>query len=111
MRTDDARIGVDKPQNDADDARSSDQDQFWIVRVDMGRQASGGYGLRLMSEQLEISSDTARVALEWLRPKAGIAQIQALTYPCLYLKIAKGNYSRLEIVDQEGVIRHHLSLK
>lgn len=108
-KTDSARIGVGKPQKDSD-ARNSDQDQFWMVRVDMGQQPSGGYGLRLMSEQLEISSGTARVALEWLKPKPGYAQIQILTYPCLYLKIAKGDYSRLEIVDQEGVVRHHLNL-
>jgi hypothetical protein len=110
MQTDSTRISVGKPQKDTD-ATSLDQEQFWMVRVDMGWRPSGGYGLRLMSEQLEISSDTARVALEWLQPKAGSAQIQALTYPCLYLKIEKGNYSRLEIVDQEGVVRHHLNLK
>ncbi|MGD9164330.1 MAG: protease complex subunit PrcB family protein [Chromatiales bacterium] len=110
IKTDSARISIGKPQKDSD-VKNLDQDQFWIVRVDMGRQPSGGYGLRLMSEQLEISSDRARVALEWLEPKAGLVQIQALTYPCLYLKVAKGNYSRLEIVDQEGVVRHRLNLK
>ncbi|MEW8085876.1 MAG: protease complex subunit PrcB family protein [Candidatus Thiodiazotropha endolucinida] len=107
-QADSARIGVDTPQKDAD--TSLDPEQFWIVRVNMGQQPSGGYALRLISDQLEISSDTARVALEWLQPKPGSVQIQALTYPCLYLKIARGNYSRLEIVDQEGVVRHHLSL-
>ncbi|MCG7882716.1 MAG: protease complex subunit PrcB family protein [Candidatus Thiodiazotropha taylori] len=107
-QADSARIGVDTPQKDAD--TSLDPEQFWIVRVNMGQQPSGGYALRLISDQLEISSDTARVALEWLQPKPGSVQIQALTYPCLYLKIARDNYSRLEIVDQEGVVRHHLSL-
>ncbi|MBT3039996.1 MAG: protease complex subunit PrcB family protein [Candidatus Thiodiazotropha endolucinida] len=107
-QADSTRIGVDTPQKDAD--TSLDPEQFWIVRVNMGQQPSGGYALRLISDQLEISSDTARVALEWLQPKPGSVQIQALTYPCLYLKIARGNYSRLEIVDQEGVVRHHLSL-
>ncbi|MCG8065855.1 MAG: protease complex subunit PrcB family protein [Candidatus Thiodiazotropha endolucinida] len=107
-QADSARIGVDTPQKDAD--TSLDPEQFWIVRVNMGQQPSGGYALRLISDKLEISSDTARVALEWLQPKPGSVQIQALTYPCLYLKIARGNYSRLEIVDQEGVVRHHLSL-
>jgi hypothetical protein len=87
------------------------QEQFWIVRVNMGQQPSGGYGLKLISEQLKISSDTARVSLEWLQPKPGSVQIQALTYPCLYLKIAKGNYSQLEITDQTGEVRYNLTLK
>ncbi|MEW8028142.1 MAG: protease complex subunit PrcB family protein [Candidatus Thiodiazotropha sp.] len=108
-QTDSARIGVSKPQKDTNAGLA--QEQFWIVRVNMGQQPSGGYALRLISEHLEITSDTARVAVEWLQPKPGSVQIQALTYPCLYLKIAKGDYSRLEIVDQEGVVRHDLNLK
>jgi hypothetical protein len=107
--TDNTRIGFDAPNKETDS--SLDQEQFWIVRVNMGQKPSGGYGLRLLSEHLEISSETARVSLQWLEPKTGTAQIQALTYPCLYLKIAKGNYSRLEIVDQEGVVRHDMNLK
>jgi hypothetical protein len=107
---DSARIGIDKPQ--ADDETGIDRDQYWIVRVNMGQQPSGGYGLRLVSEQLEITSDnTAKVVLQWLQPKPGSVQTLALTYPCLHLQIAKGNYSRLEIVDQTGKIRHYLALK
>jgi hypothetical protein len=107
--TDNTRIGFDATKKETDS--SLDQEQFWVVRVSMGQKPSGGYGLRLISEHLEISSETARVSLQWLEPKTGTAQIQALTYPCLYLKIAKGNYSRLEIVDQEGVVRHDMNLK
>jgi hypothetical protein len=103
-----ARIGADISKKSAD--ASLDREHFWIVRVNMGQQPSGGYGLRLMSESLEISSDTARVSLAWLEPKSGTAQIQMLTYPCLHLRIAKGDYTRLEIVDQQGVVRHELNL-
>jgi hypothetical protein len=110
VQRDSARIGIDKPQ--ADSETGSVQDQYWIVRVNMGEQPSGGYALRLVSEQLEISSEnTARVVLEWLQPKPGSVQTQALTYPCLHLQIEKGSYSRLEIVDQAGMLRHHLDLK
>ena len=107
QQSDSARIG-NAPQQSA--ASRADQDQFWIIRVNMGQQPSGGYALRLISEHLEISPDTARVTLEWLQPKPGSVQIQALTYPCLYLKVAKGNYSQLEIVDQEGEVRYDLNL-
>jgi hypothetical protein len=108
-----ARIGIDKPQADrADSETGTDQDQYWIVRVDMGQQPSGGYALRLVSDQLEIlSENTARVVLEWMQPKPGSVQTQALTYPCLHLQIAKGDYTRLEIVDQAGMLKHHLDLK
>lgn len=109
LLTDSSRISIDGPKKETDN--SLDQERFWIVRVDMGQQPSGGYALRLISEQLKISSDTARVILQWVQPESGTVQIQALTYPCLYLKIAKGNYSRLEIIDQAGVIRHDLNLE
>ncbi|MCU7905978.1 MAG: protease complex subunit PrcB family protein [Candidatus Thiodiazotropha sp. (ex Epidulcina cf. delphinae)] len=87
-----------------------DPQRFRVVRVDMGQQPSGGYGLKLLSEQLEISADTARVAVEWRKPDPGMAQMQVLTYPCLYLKLEIGDYTRLEIIDQEGVVRHSLDL-
>jgi hypothetical protein len=110
IEKDNARIGMDKSQTDSEEVEVA-QDQFWIVRVNMGQQPSGGYGLRLISERLEISSDTAKIVLEWFQPKPGMIQTQALTYPCLHLKLAKGDYSRLEIVDQTGRIRHYLNLK
>ncbi|PVV27524.1 MAG: hypothetical protein B6D79_01960 [gamma proteobacterium symbiont of Ctena orbiculata] len=107
QKSDSARIG-NAPQQNTDN--SADQDQFWVIRVNMGQQPSGGYGLRLLSDRLEISSNRARVTLEWLQPKPGSVQMQALTYPCLYLKIAKGDYSQLEIVDQDGEVRFDLNL-
>lgn len=107
QQSDSTRIG-NPPQQST--VSSADQDQFWIIRVNMGQQPSGGYGLKLLSEYLEISSDRARVTLEWLQPKPGSVQMQALTYPCLYLKLAKGDYSQLEIVDQDGEVRFDLNL-
>ncbi|MCU7875077.1 MAG: protease complex subunit PrcB family protein [Candidatus Thiodiazotropha sp. (ex Lucinoma borealis)] len=104
---DGARIGA-KVQKDISD--KIETEQFWVVRVDMGQQPSGGYGLKLLSDHLELASDAARVAVEWVKPKPGMVQMQALTYPCLYLKIAKGNFTRLEIVDHQGEVRHSLAL-
>lgn len=108
-QADSSRIG-DAPQ-ESQDGSEVEHDQFWVVRVSMGQQPSGGYALRLISDHLEISSDTARVALEWLLPEPNSVQIQALTYPCLYLKVAKGNYTRLDIVDQQGEVRYSLDLR
>jgi hypothetical protein len=81
-----------------------------LIRVDMGQQPSGGYGLKLLSDKLAVSGQTASFALQWVEPKPRMGQIQILTYPCLYLKIAKGNYTRLEVVDENGVVQHGLDL-
>ncbi|MES9990744.1 MAG: protease complex subunit PrcB family protein [Candidatus Thiodiazotropha sp.] len=107
-QTDNTRISATQEKSLESDPGTNPN---WIVRVDMGQQPSGGYGLRLISDNLEISSDTARVALEWLQPKSGSMQVQALTYPCIYLQVAKGRYTRLDIIDQHGEVRHSLDLK
>lgn len=87
-----------------------DHERFWLVRVDMGCQPSGGYGLRLLSDRLELAGEKARLALAWERPDPDRMQIQMITCPCRYLRIPKGEYRRLEIVDQKGRVRHELVL-
>ncbi len=95
---------------DPKDDEKSDDDSFWLVRVDMGQQPSGGYGLKLISDKLAIKDQTASFALQWAKPEAGSVQMQMLTYPCLYLKVAKGDYARLEVVDKEGTVKLGLDL-
>jgi len=87
-----------------------DHEGFWLLRVDMGCQPSGGYGLRLLSDRLELAGEKARLALAWEKPDPDRMQIQMITCPCRYLRIPKGEYRRLEIVDQEGKVRHELVL-
>lgn len=99
----------DKSLDPKDDAKGDD-DAFWLVRVDMGQQPSGGYGLKLMSDKLAVKDQTGSFALQWSKPEAGSVQMQMLTYPCLYLKVAKGDYTRLEVVDEEGTVKHGLDL-
>ena len=92
------------------DEGKTDADDSWLIRVDMGQQPSGGYGLKLLSDKLAIEGQTATFALQWSTPEPGMAQIQMLTFPCLYLKVAKGDYTRLAVVDEEGNLKHSLDL-
>jgi hypothetical protein len=92
------------------DEDKADTDDAWMIRVDMGQQPSGGYGLKLLSDRLAIEGQTATLALQWSKPEPGMAQVQMLTFPCLYLKVMKGDYTRLEVVDEEGVVKHSLDL-
>ncbi|MET0027865.1 MAG: protease complex subunit PrcB family protein [Candidatus Thiodiazotropha sp.] len=89
---------------------SQEDDGFWTVRVDMGSKPSGGFGLKLVSDKLVISDQTARFALQWIEPSPGSVQAQMISYPCLYLKVEKGDYKRLEAVDGSGVVVHSLDL-
>jgi hypothetical protein len=93
-----------------EDEAKVEVDDAWLIRVDMGQQPSGGYGLKLLSDKLAIQEQTATLALQWRKPDPDMAQIQMLTYPCLYLKVAKGDYTRLEVVDEEGNVKHALDL-
>ncbi|MEW8204748.1 MAG: protease complex subunit PrcB family protein [Candidatus Thiodiazotropha taylori] len=94
----------------AGEEAKSEADDSWLVRVDMGQQPSGGYALKLLSDKLVIEEQTATFALQWSKPEPGMAQVQMITYPCLYLKVAKGDYTRLAVVDEEGNQKHSLDL-
>ncbi|MET0064773.1 MAG: protease complex subunit PrcB family protein [Candidatus Thiodiazotropha sp.] len=92
------------------DAASEEDENYWTVRVDMGAKPTAGYGLKLVSEKLVITDQTARFALQWVEPEPGSMQAQMISYPCLYLKVEKGDYEVLEAVDPSGVVVHRLSL-
>jgi hypothetical protein len=89
---------------------SQEDDDYWTVRVDMGRKPSSGYGLKLLSDKLLVADQVARFGLKWIEPAPGRVQAQVISYPCLYLKVEKGEYNRLEAVDESGRAVHVLDL-
>ena len=84
--------------------------QFGGLLVAMGQKNTGGYGLKMMADSVELNDKVLSVSLQWQEPKPGMIVIQALTSPCLLMKIPKGEYRRIEIKDQVGTIRLQVSL-
>jgi hypothetical protein len=71
----------------------------------MGIQKSGGYSLDLAEEASTVKDKTATIHVSWIQPEEGAFVTQALTSPCLLLKIEKGDYHTIQVKDQFGNIR------
>lgn len=77
-----------------------------VLLVEMGRQNTGGYGLRLARPEIEEGGDGAiRVHLDWRTPGPGMMTTQVITSPCLLLKLPRGDYRQIAVIDQHGQTR------
>ena len=81
-----------------------------VLAVFMGQQATAGYGLTLASPHAEIEKGSLRVRLGWREPGKGRASAQVMTSPCVLLEVPRGNFARIQIMDQARQIRIELEL-
>ncbi len=84
--------------------------QFWLVKVAMGVKPTAGYGLSLSSQQLSLFNQVATIELQWLAPSADSISAQVMTSPCIYLKLQKGDYDKVKIVDSTNQQRYLLDI-
>jgi hypothetical protein len=82
-----------------------DFDRFAVLGIFMGNCPSGGYRLSLAGSEVQVQNSTAMVRVNWIVPAPGKIVTQMITSPCLLVKIERGDYSRVEVVDMEGAIR------
>lgn len=74
--------------------------------VEMGQQPTLGYRLELAgSDDLRISQDQAQLTLDWLHPPADALVAQAISSPCLLIKLERGNYTSIQILDRQGAVK------
>jgi len=78
---------------------------YGILFVHMGRQPTGGYALEYVSGHAHISGKTATVVLKWITPDPDAMVTQAITHPCIMLKLPKTGFTRIEIIDQHGRLK------
>ncbi|MDY0163286.1 protease complex subunit PrcB family protein [Desulfobotulus sp.] len=79
-----------------------DFDREGVLLLGLGMRRTGGYGIRLASPDLEVSGDTAMIRLHLLRPSPGARTIQVLTWPCVLLRVPRGDYRHVQAVDEAG---------
>ena len=94
------------------------EDQQVILAVDfnasrallvrMGQQPTAGYSLSLSPEGCGISGRNALISLVWKEPAQGMATAQVITHPFILLKISRGGYDAVQVVDQDGQVRFDL---
>ncbi|HEY5602571.1 MAG TPA: protease complex subunit PrcB family protein [Gammaproteobacteria bacterium] len=91
-------------------APAVDFSQFGVVLLSMGQQRSGGYAIKLAQEELSMHQDFAEIAVYWQEPQPGMMVTQAITHPCIFLRVPRGNYQRVRVVDQNNKLRAELTV-
>ncbi len=79
-----------------------DFDRDGVLLIRMGEKPSGGYAIALSPERSCVRDRTAYVAVQWIEPDEGAMVTQALTRPYLLVRMRKGAYRRIVVVDQHG---------
>jgi len=82
-----------------------DFSRFGVLVILMGQKPTGGFHLHLGEKQVFIQNDIARLYIHWVEPPPDAVVPQMVTSPCLMLKLSKGGYSQLYILDQNGHLR------
>ena len=72
--------------------------------VDHGSRATGGYGV-LVSRRAVLRGRMLTLTASFLSPKPDEMRAQALTSPCVLVKLPAGHYDSVEIVDPAGLRR------
>lgn len=76
-----------------------------VLLIDMGQQASAGYGLTLAGEAATVQGGVLTVPVDWREPRSGYAQAQVMSHPCVLVKAPAGAFNRIRVVDQAGRVR------
>ena len=73
----------------------------WVLLIEMGKKSTGGYRLSLNKALSFLSNKTAVICINWDTPKNSAAVTQVVTSPYLMLRLLKGNFKKIVVVDQE----------
>ena len=84
---------------------------YGILAVWMGQKPTGGYALKLMDETAEIRNQTVLVPVRWIEPQKGMLTTQVIIHPYLMIRMAKGHYNRIVVIDQNGLVRTRADAK
>jgi hypothetical protein len=77
-----------------------------VLLIGMGPRPTSGFRLNpLPQQQPRFDGTTLEVPVAWQEPDSAAAEAQVLTNPCLLLAIPQVEFSRLRIIDQNGVVR------
>ena len=79
-----------------------DFDLYRVLLIEMGLKPTGGYSVTLANPAASASDGTAIIRVIWNVPDAGAVLPQVVTSPYLLLRLAKSEYRRVLVVDQEN---------
>lgn len=87
------------------EAPAEDFDSEGVLIIWMGRKPTGGYKIELAHDRIYIKDHTAVVTVRWTEPAEGAVLTQRITGPCIMISMSRGDYTRIKVIDEEGIIR------
>lgn len=76
-----------------------------VLVVEMGQRPTGGYNIKVDRGKTHIDNGTLTLGMEWNAPRLDAAVSQALIASCVAIEPPKGEYQRVQVVDQLGNVR------
>ncbi len=74
--------------------------------VEMGQRPTLGYQITLSgTSNLHIIQGQAHLTLDWIQPPTNAMVAQMISSPCLLLKLKRGDYTSVQILDRKGTIK------
>jgi hypothetical protein len=84
--------------------------KYGILLIRMGEKPNGGYGLALTAEEARIENREAQIQVRLNEPRPDGFYTQAIVYPHLVIKMEKGAFDSIVVVDQTGSVKLRLSI-
>jgi hypothetical protein len=73
-----------------------------VVLVELGRKPTAGYGISLAEPTVKVDGGNAELRLHWQAPAPDAMSAQVITSPCVLVRLPRGDYSRVVVLDQQG---------
>lgn len=84
--------------------------RYGVLLLSMGQQRSGGYAIELAAKALQVENSVAVLRINWQEPRPGMMVTQALTRPCVFIKVPRGEFRTLRVLDQHDTLRAELTV-
>jgi len=88
-----------------------DFDRSTVVLVEMGERPTLGYRLELVQPAAKMVEGGVEVVLKWHEPSSDMMVGQMMTSPCLLLRLERGQYRDVWIVNSHGQRKAGLHLQ
>jgi hypothetical protein len=76
-----------------------------LVLVAMGVRPTGGYALALADPEVKLADGVATIVVRFEGPPPGAMVTQALTSPCLLIRLPREGVRAVRVVDPSGALR------
>jgi hypothetical protein len=81
-----------------------------VLVMAMGRRMTGGFEIEAAAQPATVTDSVLTIDIEWREPAPDAFLTQALTSPCVAVKLPNGAYRTIEVIDQAGNVRAEVTL-